>query len=258
MTEPSVSDANGLYTQDVRLWNRLIGPVLAWMDWCGVTPNLITLSRLVFVPTSAVLFFLPGHMFSGGMAWIIGMVLDGFDGPLARYQDELHQQGIKLSADKEADLTLWQRVRFRGSTALGGILDPILDKLLVAAAIIPLGRKDLFLELVYAWLGVAAALTVLSVGLWALGTPKPGANWFGKVKIWVESALVASLGLPEFVNAGYGFFAGQSSPHNILLIPAHPCVSNTILISAILFGALSFLTHLFWTFRWSRLIRFVR
>ncbi len=233
-----------LYEQRMPRWNRFIKPVLAWLDRWGWTANTLTSARFVFVlPVCALLY--EGHIVFGGALWIFAMTLDGFDGPLARYQDDVHGRGGVLSAEEEARKTLLERIRFKGSTALGGILDAIADKLLMIAVVLPIGARDLLRVFLEIWIAVAIALTLLSVVLWLAGIPKPGANWFGKKKIWVEAGVVAALGLPAFVNGCYGLLTNTQPPHNILIHHVHPFVSNTVLLVAIVFGLLSFSTHLF-------------
>lgn len=75
-------------------------------------PNILTLSRLGFIPVIMLFFFLPNEWARPAAAWLYGLaaVTDWFDGYLAR---KLNQQ-----------------------SALGAFLDPVADKLLVAVALI--------------------------------------------------------------------------------------------------------------------------
>jgi cardiolipin synthase len=77
-------------------------------------PNLLTLMRIVIIPVLVALFYIPGE----GARWLacglfaIACITDYFDGYLARHRNEV--------------------------SPLGRFLDPIADKLLVAAVILML------------------------------------------------------------------------------------------------------------------------
>ena len=75
-------------------------------------PNLLTLSRLAFIPVIMLCFFLPYEWARPAAAWLYGLaaITDWFDGYLAR---KLNQQ-----------------------SSLGAFLDPVADKLIVAVALI--------------------------------------------------------------------------------------------------------------------------
>lgn len=84
-------------------------------------PNLLTISRIVVIPLMMAAFYLPApmsHVFVT-LFFLYASVTDFFDGWLAR--------------------------RWQAESALGRFLDPIADKLLVAAALVYLvadGRAD--------------------------------------------------------------------------------------------------------------------
>lgn len=77
-------------------------------------PNLLTYARIVAVPAMVASFYLPGNVgrWTALVIFVAAAVTDFFDGYLAR---------------------AWQQ-----QSALGRMLDPIADKLLVAAAILVL------------------------------------------------------------------------------------------------------------------------
>ncbi len=80
-------------------------------------PNILTLSRLAFIPVIIVFFYLPFEWARPAAAWLYGLacVTDWFDGYLAR---KLNQQ-----------------------SAMGAFLDPVADKLIVAVALILLASE---------------------------------------------------------------------------------------------------------------------
>lgn len=81
-------------------------------------PNLLTIVRILLIPVMMVFLTDPGPTASAlaGLTFFIACVSDFFDGYLAR--------------------------RWNISTALGKILDPLADKLIVAAALIMLVAMD--------------------------------------------------------------------------------------------------------------------
>lgn len=95
-------------------------------------PNSLTWLRIVLVPVFVILFYLPESVLpplqrdlAAAGIFIVGAITDWFDGWLAR--------------------TLGQ------TSAFGAFLDPVADKLMVAAALIVLvrlGRVDVFVALV--------------------------------------------------------------------------------------------------------------
>ncbi|HXP31320.1 MAG TPA: CDP-diacylglycerol--glycerol-3-phosphate 3-phosphatidyltransferase [Stellaceae bacterium] len=81
-------------------------------------PNLLTLSRIVAIPLVIVTFYLPSPLgpWAGCVIFSLAAVTDWLDGRLAR---------------------LWQQ-----QSELGRFLDPIADKLLVAATLFMLGATQ--------------------------------------------------------------------------------------------------------------------
>lgn len=81
-------------------------------------PNLLTLLRILLIPVFVVLFYLPWQYAAEACAIVFALaaVTDWFDGYLAR--------------------------RLKQVSALGAFLDPVADKLMVAAALILLVQQD--------------------------------------------------------------------------------------------------------------------
>ena len=101
-------------------------------------PNLLSLLRVALVPLLVVTLFwtTPGARALAGLFFLIGCVTDFFDGWLAR------RHGI--------------------TTALGQLLDPLADKLIVAAAIIMLAAVPPEPR-IPAWIAVVIVLRELAV-----------------------------------------------------------------------------------------------
>ncbi|WP_428625040.1 CDP-diacylglycerol--glycerol-3-phosphate 3-phosphatidyltransferase [Sedimenticola sp.] len=81
-------------------------------------PNILTLLRILLIPVFVVLFYLPWQYATEACAMVFALaaVTDWFDGYLAR--------------------------RLKQVSALGAFLDPVADKLMVAAALILLVQQD--------------------------------------------------------------------------------------------------------------------
>jgi CDP-diacylglycerol--glycerol-3-phosphate 3-phosphatidyltransferase len=126
------------------------------------TPNLLTLLRILLIPVYVVVFYLPWEGANEACALIFGVaaLTDWLDGYLAR--------------------RLGQQSRF------GAFLDPVADKLMVAAALILLVEAD-----PNPWLTVPAVviigreITISALREWMaeLGArAKVAVSWLGKVK----------------------------------------------------------------------------
>lgn len=86
------------------------------MQW--TISNQLTIARVLLIPLFMVVFYLPGDLgyFAATLVFFIASVTDWFDGYLARSRGEV--------------------------TAFGRFLDPVADKLLVAAALVLLVEAD--------------------------------------------------------------------------------------------------------------------
>jgi CDP-diacylglycerol--glycerol-3-phosphate 3-phosphatidyltransferase len=170
-----------------------------------ITANHLTLLRIVLIPLLLV-FMVPDHVVDRWIAltiFLLASATDGLDGYIARSRGQV--------------------------TNLGKLLDPVADKLLVTAALLPLVRKDLVPDFMAALLigreflisglrSVASAEGVViaagRVGKWKMGmsitaisflivTPRNPANtwppWvpdgtyflLGTIFLWVTLALSA-------------------------------------------------------------------
>lgn len=86
------------------------------MQW--TISNQLTIARVLLIPLFMVVFYLPGYLgyFGATLIFFIASITDWFDGYLARTRGEV--------------------------TAFGRFLDPVADKLLVAAALVLLVEAD--------------------------------------------------------------------------------------------------------------------
>ena len=81
-------------------------------------PNLLTFMRILVIPVIVASFYFPGAFWAwlGCILFIIASITDWFDGYLAR--------------------------KFKSTSSLGRVLDPIADKLLVAATLLMMAAYD--------------------------------------------------------------------------------------------------------------------
>ncbi len=140
-------------------------------------PNALSVVRILLV-VPVVAWLLDGHYLLAMLAFALAGFTDGLDGFLAR--------------------------RFGWHSPLGGVLDPLADKLLMVSVFVCLVAVDL----IPAWLGVVVigrdALILAGVGLyrWLVGpfagmaTPVSKANTAAQLLFVVAVLAHAALGLP--------------------------------------------------------------
>ena len=132
-------------------------------------PNKITLARIFLVPLVVVLLIRPSALssFIAGMLFILASLTDWLDGHLARTRNQV--------------------------TDLGKMLDPIADKILIAAGLIPLvalGRVPAWMAVIL--LGREFAVTALRFVSLTEGVTIP-ARRLGKYKTVFQVVAIALL-----------------------------------------------------------------
>lgn len=129
--------------------------------------------------------------------FVIAIYLDFVDGAVARYQTDTEKH--HTDPVFEASLTFLSRLRLKGCTETGKWLDPFADKSLIQVTLFTLGWSVLPSALLYFSLGLAILLTLARpIKRWMMkkGWRKSAdgrANIFGKVKMWLEVALIVEL-----------------------------------------------------------------
>lgn len=136
-------------------------------------PNLLTWTRIVFVPVVIGVYYLPLPLAEQNLiataAFIIAALTDGFDGWLAR--------------------------RLGQTSAFGAFLDPVADKLMVAAALVilvHLGRADAIVAIVI----IGREITISALREWMahLGAAKSVAvSFIGKLKTTAQMIAIPML-----------------------------------------------------------------
>ena len=130
-------------------------------------PNHLTILRFVLVP-AVFLLFRGGFTGAALAIFVFAACTDFLDGAMARVRDQV--------------------------TELGTFIDPLADKLLVAAALLALGWDYLVIKVIVA--SVALELLSMAFGAvhWAQGGRVVRSNVFGKVKM-----VLLSVGLSLFL-----------------------------------------------------------
>ena len=134
-------------------------------------PNLLTISRILAIPAICAAFYLPGAW----SAWLpLGLfaaagITDWFDGYLAR--------------------------KWNQTSAFGAFLDPVADKLMVAAALILLAELDRAPAwLIFIIIGREITISALREWMAQLGKSKSVAvNMIGKLKTTAQMVAIGFL-----------------------------------------------------------------
>ncbi|NLE74313.1 MAG: CDP-alcohol phosphatidyltransferase family protein [Actinobacteria bacterium] len=163
-------------------FDGLVERALLWAipDW--VTPNQITIARLILCPVAAA-FYLTGPIWVAVVVFAVAALLDLVDGALARLRGPI--------------------------TDLGLFLDPLADKLLVGVMLLCVGWSYLVVKIVVVLIVVelvaliAAKITQRRVGLMAKS------NAFGKIKMWVQSVGVGLLLLAALFTGSPALWLGR-------------------------------------------------
>ena len=143
-------------------------------------PNILTWIRIAAIPLIVVLFYAPFHWAdpAAGLLFAAAGITDSLDGYLAR--------------------------RLNQTSRLGAFLDPVADKLMVAAALIllvELGRAEAYLAIII--IGREIAISALREWMAQLGKSRNVAVAFvGKVKTVAQMTAVIALLLWEDVIPG--------------------------------------------------------
>ena len=146
--------------------DRFVSRAVFWAIPARVTPNHLTIARLVLCPLAAALY-LWGLVWPAIVVFFLAALLDLVDGALARIRGPV--------------------------TSLGLFLDPLADKVLIGVMLFCVGRHYLVVRIMLVLIAVelvalvVAQVTQRRVGLMARS------NLFGKAKMWLQSLGVVLL-----------------------------------------------------------------
>ena len=179
------------------LGNTAFARVLLSID----TPSKITFWGLLlaFLMIACFMVGTPDAMILGKVFYSVSMITDFWDGTLSRYQDFLYPKLIKYTEDGEYALSFWKRICLKGSTHFGTIFDALKDKLVYQPALFMLGWNTIS----HGWwlwpgLTIAILLTIIRIRKirnWITIKGKNSSKWPGKIKVNIEVAAIAALGL---------------------------------------------------------------
>lgn len=155
--------------------DRLVDRIFLWPLPSTVRPNHLTTIRLVLVPVVFALLHY-GWVWLGLAVFVIGVCTDFMDGAMARRRDQI--------------------------TDLGIFIDPLADKLLVAAALLAIGGDRLVIQVILVSIGVELLGMVLGAVFWARHGRAVQANVFGKIKMVLLSVGLSLFILGEVVETG--------------------------------------------------------
>lgn len=194
--------------------------------------NMLSVWRIAMA-ASLPWLILHGHRTLAAWTFAVAVYLDFVDGGVARYQQD--RLGHRTPPEAEAKMSLWRRLRLKGCTITGGWLDPLSDKVLVQAALISLGWDAVPRWMLFIGLALAVALTLarpFKTWLVRTGRRKTAdgrANAFGKMKMWMQVAVVGLL----FIE-----------PVDVMALIGHTVLTSALLLLALVLAALSLTFHL--------------
>lgn len=150
-------------------------------------PNILTMLRVVLIPVLVVLAYLPydWRFVASALVFLVAAVTDWFDGYLAR--------------------------RLNQTSAFGRFLDPVADKLMVAAALIILveWHHDRILVVISAIVIVSREITISALREWMAELGKRASvavSFMGKLKTTLQmTAITVLLVNHEALNLYVGF-----------------------------------------------------
>ncbi len=166
--------------------------VASWFN-DHLTGNQVTIIGVVLAIPALICFaigwhaagmILMGWHWAGVVTMIASLLTDFVDGALARYQ-----QGDRtpMTLEEELQLSLWDRICYRGVTHLGKELDPGADKLRFVPLVWLFGWGVLWLWLMILITVVAMLLTLMRPLKRYYGLDGASTR-IGKYKIWTELA----------------------------------------------------------------------
>lgn len=139
--------------------DRLIGKTILWAIPKSLKPNYFTYFRIATIPFLYLLLE-RGNYVSAFILFILSASTDAIDGALARTRNQM--------------------------TELGKLLDPIVDKMLLATVLVFIGLDYLVVQIFLVVIGFEILGVIFeSVFAYKIGRPL-GANLYGKIKMILQ------------------------------------------------------------------------
>jgi CDP-diacylglycerol--glycerol-3-phosphate 3-phosphatidyltransferase len=143
-----------------RVTDRTVAAIFLWAFPRWIRPNHLTLVRFALIPVVLVLLALNLDWWGLGV-FIAATCTDFIDGAMARTRDQI--------------------------TVLGTYIDPIADKLLVAAILAYVGHDYLVVRIMLVFIGLELILTALGARVLLRTRRARPANAYGKAKMVFQS-----------------------------------------------------------------------
>jgi CDP-diacylglycerol--glycerol-3-phosphate 3-phosphatidyltransferase len=143
-----------------RIMDRFVVKAFLWAIPNWIKPNHLTVLRLLFIPVILVLLYFEHRGWALGM-FMVATATDFIDGAMARTR---HQ-----------------------TSTFGVYMDPVADKLLVAAVLAWIGWSELVVQIFLAFIVLELILTAVGVPLLLRTGSSQPSNVFGKAKMIAQS-----------------------------------------------------------------------
>jgi CDP-diacylglycerol---glycerol-3-phosphate 3-phosphatidyltransferase len=143
--------------------DRFVAALFLWAFPHWVRPNFLTVARICLIPVVLVLLGLDLKWW-GLAVFLVAMSTDFIDGAMARLRDQI--------------------------TLFGTFVDPVADKLLVAALLAWLGYKYLVVQIVLVLIFLELVSSAVGVRILLRTGTARSSNIFGKAKMIVQSVAV--------------------------------------------------------------------
>jgi CDP-diacylglycerol---glycerol-3-phosphate 3-phosphatidyltransferase len=143
-----------------RTMDKIVIKSLLWAFPSWVRPNHLTILRLLLTPVVLVLLYFEYRWWALGI-FVVATATDSIDGAMAR---ERHQ-----------------------TSTFGVYMDPVADKLLVAAVLAWVGYKYLVVQILLGFIVLELILTAIGVPLLLRAGSSQPSNTFGKAKMITQS-----------------------------------------------------------------------
>lgn len=143
-----------------KLMDRLVRVLFLWAFPYWIRPNHLTILRLLLIPVVLVLLHSEHPWWALGV-FIVAISTDFIDGAMARIRDQI--------------------------TIFGTYMDPVADKLLVAAVLAWIGYEYLVVQIILAFVVLELVVTAIGARILLRTNEARASNVFGKIKMIVQS-----------------------------------------------------------------------
>ncbi|OFW62114.1 MAG: hypothetical protein A2133_05440 [Actinobacteria bacterium RBG_16_64_13] len=161
-----------------RSMDAIVRKVFLWAFPTRIRPNHLTIARLLLIPVVLVLLHFELRWWALG-TYVAATCTDFIDGAMARTRDQI--------------------------TIFGTYMDPVADKLLIAAVLAWVGYRYLVVQIIVGFIVLELILTAVGASILLRTRSARSSNAFGKLKMITQSValllflIAAILDLPTWV-----------------------------------------------------------